>query len=109
MAPPAQLPRSPWPMAAALLAAAALLGLGIAEMWPWISDDAFISLRYSSRLLAGDGLTWNDGEFVEGYSNLLWVLLAAGLHTCGVDWVAAVRWLGIAAALLTLAVLVRSA
>jgi len=109
MPPPAQLPRSPWPAAATLLAAAVLLGLGIAEMWPWISDDAFISLRYSARLLAGDGLTWNDGEVVEGYSNLLWVLLAAGLHACGVDWIAAVRGLGIAAALLTLAVLVRSA
>jgi hypothetical protein len=46
-----------------------------------VLDDALISYRYSERLLNGQGLTWNDGEFVEGYSNLLWVLLvaAAGL------------------------------
>jgi hypothetical protein len=44
---------------------------------PVVVDDAFISYRYSDRLLQGHGLTWNDGEFVEGYSNLLWVLLVA--------------------------------
>jgi len=105
----APLPRSAWPACAALLGAAALLGLGIANVWPWISDDAFISLRYAVRLVAGDGLTWNDGDRVEGYSNLLWVLLTAGLHACGVDWVAAVRGLGIGSTLLVFAVLVRSA
>lgn len=46
---------------------------------PFTVDDAYISLRYADRLLAGKGLTWNDGEFVEGYSNLLWVLVVAGI------------------------------
>jgi arabinofuranosyltransferase len=44
---------------------------------PAATDDALISYRYSDRLLHGKGLTWNDREFVEGYSNLLWVLLVA--------------------------------
>lgn len=44
---------------------------------PFLIDDALISYRYSDRLLHGQGLTWNDGEAVEGYSNLLWVLLVA--------------------------------
>lgn len=44
---------------------------------PLAIDDSLISYRYSDRLLHGKGLTWNDGEFVEGYSNLLWVLLVA--------------------------------
>ena len=44
---------------------------------PFMVDDAFISLRYSWRILHGQGLTWTDGERVEGYSNLLWVLLVA--------------------------------
>jgi len=62
---------------------------------PFISDDALISLRYSQRLLQGFGLTWTDGsQPVEGYSNLLWVLLAALLGWTGIDLVDAVRMLG---------------
>jgi len=48
-----------------------------AHFLPSYIDDAFISYRYSERLLHGLGLTWNDGERVEGYSNLLWVLLVS--------------------------------
>ena len=44
-------------------------------------DDSFISLRYADRLRSGHGLTWTDGERVEGYSNLLWVLLIAAIGT----------------------------
>jgi hypothetical protein len=51
-----------------------ILALDYADYFP---DDAYISLRYSQRLLRGLGLTWTDGEWVEGYSNLLWVLLVA--------------------------------
>lgn len=41
------------------------------------SDDAYISYRYARNLAAGDGLVFNPGERVEGYSNLLYVLLLA--------------------------------
>jgi hypothetical protein len=65
---------------------------------PFISDDALISLRYSERLLEGRGLTWNDGERVEGYSNLLWVLLvAAGGWVSGAELVTVAWVLGVAA------------
>ena len=40
-------------------------------------DDAFISYRYAQNLVEGHGLVWNPGEYVEGYSNYLWVLLLA--------------------------------
>ena len=62
---------------------------------PFIADDALISLRYSQRLLAGQGLTWNPGERVEGYSNLLWVLCCAALGLTGMDLITAARVLGI--------------
>ena len=39
------------------------------------SDDAFISYRYAANLLAGNGLVFNAGESVEGYSNFLYILL----------------------------------
>ena len=41
------------------------------------SDDAYISYRYARSLAAGDGLVFNPGERVEGYSNLLFVLVLA--------------------------------
>jgi len=45
-----------------------------------VCDDAFISFRYARHLAQGEGLVWNPGERVEGYTNFLWVLvLAAGI------------------------------
>lgn len=62
---------------------------------PFISDDALISMRYSQRLASGKGLTWTEGPRVEGYSNLLWVLLTAAGVYIGIDGVVTVRLLGI--------------
>lgn len=61
---------------------------------PFLTDDAFISLRYAERFLEGKGLTWNDGEYVEGYSNLLWVLVTSFLGKFHLDLVVAIRLLG---------------
>ena len=58
---------------------------------PFIADDAYISLRYAQRLLNGGGLTFNDGEWVEGYSNLLWVLALALYGRLGGDLVEGLR------------------
>ncbi len=43
----------------------------------FVIDDAYISFRYAQNLIDGHGLVFNPGEAVEGYSNLLWVLLCA--------------------------------
>lgn len=92
---------------AALAALAALWrGLGWASL---LVDDAFISLRYSARLLAGDGLTWDDHGRVEGYSNLLWVLASAALGALPIDWITAVRILGLGAAMAAAIALTRLA
>ena len=49
-------------------------------------DDVGISYRYARHLADGSGLTWNAGEEpVEGYSNLLWVLILAVGHLFGAD------------------------
>ena len=95
------------PALTATAVSAALLGLHI---WVWgfyISDDAFISMRYAQRLLDGHGLTWTDGPPVEGYSNLLWVLATATLGALGVDLVVATKALGVACTLGVVAVLGR--
>ncbi len=41
----------------------------------FIQDDAFISFRYVQNFVDGNGLVFNIGERVEGYTNLLWVLI----------------------------------
>ncbi len=48
-------------------------------------DDSFISFRYAVHLAEGHGLVFNPGERVEGYSNLLWVLILAAWHALGVE------------------------
>jgi hypothetical protein len=40
-----------------------------------LDDDAFISFRYARNLIRGEGLVYNPGEPVEGYTNFLWVIL----------------------------------
>ena len=43
-------------------------------------DDAMISMRYAYNLAHGNGLVWNVGERVQGFTNPLWVFYMAGLH-----------------------------
>ncbi len=73
-----------------LLLLGALLALHAAYYWPFLSDDALISLRYGRRLAEGHGLTWTGGERVEGYTDLLWVLFATMAHLVRIDliWMA---------------------
>ena len=48
-------------------------------------DDAFISLRYAENWANGDGLAFNPGERVEGYTNFLMVAMEALLIRLGFD------------------------
>jgi len=48
-------------------------------------DDAYISYRYAGNLARGYGLVFNPGERVEGYSNLLYVLMLAPAYKLGVE------------------------
>lgn len=80
-----------------LLTVAGLFVCGIvAAAWgAWLCDDSFISLRYAENLVAGNGLVYNAGEFVEGYTNLLWTLLLAGFAALGADPLEVARYLGL--------------
>jgi hypothetical protein len=93
------------PLIVGLLAATVLIVH--ARSYPVLTyDDAFISLRYAQRLVEGHGLTWTDGQPVEGYSNLLWVLGCAFLAALGVDLVDAPVILGVASAIAIIAAVV---
>ncbi len=43
-------------------------------------DDAMVSLRYAENLAKGWGLVWNPDERLEGYTNLLQVLIFAAIR-----------------------------
>jgi hypothetical protein len=53
--------------------------------WDFVVDDAYISFRYISNLVEGHGLVYNPGERVEGYSNLLWMVLLLVPAWVGLD------------------------
>ncbi|MCB9697598.1 MAG: hypothetical protein H6738_12525 [Alphaproteobacteria bacterium] len=48
----------------------------------FVCDDAYITFRYAKNLAFGYGLVFNRGEFppVEGYSDFLWLMLAAAFE-----------------------------
>jgi arabinofuranosyltransferase len=48
-------------------------------------DDAYISFRYAQNLLNGEGLVFNPGERVEGYTNFLWTIILAAFMRLGLD------------------------
>jgi len=72
----------------------------------FLGDDCFISFRYARHLAAGQGLVWNPGERVEGYTNFLWVILMAGALRLGWKPEVVSNLLGIASGAALLAALV---
>ncbi len=83
----------------------ALLGWLTSVAW-FITDDAFISFRYVRNLLDGHGLVFNPGEYVEGYTNFLWVLeLAAIWRVLGLRPEDVANWLSVIYTVGTIAVM----
>ena len=82
----------------AILAAAFLTLAGLllhAREYQFLTDDAYISFRYARNLADGHGLVFNPGfERVEGYTNLLWVLILAAAALVGIGPEAAAIALG---------------
>lgn len=75
----------------AVVVFAAIRGVRLA----WLADDSFISFRYAWNLVHGHGLVYNAGEYVEGYTNLLWTLLIAAAMAVGVSPEVSSKVLGI--------------
>ena len=47
-----------------------------------VSDDGAIFLRYAENIIQGKGAVFNQGEYVEGYSSPLWLLLLCIFSIC---------------------------
>jgi hypothetical protein len=72
-------------------------GVGLLLQYAWLMDDAYIYFRYVDNwVLLGNGLVFNRGEFVEGYSSPLWALLLGGLRSTGLDYWTIIRGIGVA-------------
>jgi hypothetical protein len=67
-----------------------------------LHDDAFISLRYARALATGQGLTFNPGERVEGFTNFLWTVGLGALVRLHADPVVLLPWLSLLPALATI-------
>lgn len=69
-----------------------LMACGAVLLWlesvigVYMPDDAYITYRYAENLAAGQGLVFNAAAPpVEGYSNLSWIVLLAGLTVLHLD------------------------
>ncbi|MCK4403832.1 MAG: tetratricopeptide repeat protein [candidate division Zixibacteria bacterium] len=65
-------------------------------------DDAFISYRYVKNFIQGNGLVFNSGERVEGYTNFFWIILLSIFAKLGLDMITVSKILGIASGCVTL-------
>jgi arabinofuranosyltransferase len=74
------------------------------DAWPLQPqlDDAYISYRYAENLVDGLGLVYNPGEYVEGFTNLLWTLCVALGMALGFEATAVGHLLGVASGAATL-------
>jgi arabinofuranosyltransferase len=78
-----------------ILSLTALVAVALFYQYRWFfHDDAYISLRYVQNFLNGNGLVWNAGERVEGYSNFLLVIIVSALGRLGLDIVLAAKLIG---------------
>ncbi|MBK9228789.1 MAG: hypothetical protein IPL67_17465 [Ignavibacteria bacterium] len=50
------------------------------NFFDWVIDDLYIYFRYVDNFISGNGIVFNKGEYVEGFSSFLWFLY---LSLCG--------------------------
>jgi tetratricopeptide (TPR) repeat protein len=63
------------PVIYALLILLSFVLIYLCNQVKFVQDDSYISFRFVKNFVEGKGLVFNPGEKVEGYTNLLWVLL----------------------------------
>lgn len=88
------LKRLPWPVLVAVVLAVVLAERYSRLYGRNVVDDAMTSMQYAKQLAQGNGLVFNPGERVEGYTNFAWVVLMTPIYwlsaQLGFDFVVAV-------------------
>ena len=68
----------------------------------FVQDDAFITFRYVENFIHGNGLVFNIGEKVEGYTNFLWLLLLSLFALLGMNIIDISQYLSVGFGVMTL-------
>lgn len=86
-----------WKFKPSFLERVCLIGGLFAVFWySWIMDDAFVYFRYVDNwVIHGIGLVWNPGEYTEGFSSPLWILLLGFLRALHLDYWVIIRGLAL--------------
>ena len=85
-----------------LLGIAAVILVVHTFAYNFVTDDAYISFVYSRNLAEHGELTFNLGQYVEGYTNFLWTVLLAGFMKLGIEPEVSCRVLALVCSLVTL-------
>ena len=72
---------------------------------PNTQEDAYISFRYAENFANGLGLTFNDGEYVEGYTNFLFIIILSFCYSLGIPTVIASKTICIISSLIILLII----
>lgn len=71
-------------------------GLFLTLAYAWLLDDAYIYFKYVDNwVLLGRGLVYNPGEYAEGFTSPLWLLILAALRRVGLGYWTIVRGVGL--------------
>jgi hypothetical protein len=54
------------------------LGRVDGRLYAWVEDDVLVSMQHARHWVTGQGLVWNVGERVQGFSDPLWTLILGG-------------------------------
>jgi len=60
-------------------------------------DDTFIGVRYAANWVGGNGIVFNPGDPVEGYTSITWVALMSAAYAIGLDCLVATQIVNVAA------------
>ena len=72
---------------------------------PNTQEDAYIGYRYAENFANGYGLTFNNGDYVEGYSNFLFIILLSLSYKIGISTTLASKSIGVVSSLIVLLIL----
>jgi tetratricopeptide (TPR) repeat protein len=68
----------------------------------FIQDDSYITYRYVKNFTEGNGLVFNIGEKVEGYTCFLWIIFLSVIKSIGINYIKSSQILGIVSSLLAI-------
>ena len=87
-----------------LLGAVCVIFIYLCFQTKFVQDDAYITFRYVENFVNGNGLVFNIGEKVEGYTNFLWLILLSSFSITGANIIDLSQYLSVGFGVMTLIV-----